>query len=244
MAIRVVLGARRLRRDVPLEPGPTTRRRVSHRVLVAAKAAALIVIAVVVGARLLYPPLPKILVNEVSGFEVRFPAAWHAGQWSVQGAEACVLRSDAEANGQRMPPRPTTGCRVALERLLPSDFEAVCRILGGVELARDWACDETAKLARVAAYLGMHGPGELARVERLRMAGRPALMLTAPRYDGWGSVVLACSDDITLLHIYFPTIDERRRLWPTWRAMVRSVRLRGTAVPVGATWIPPDPQQL
>ncbi len=107
-----------------------------------------------------------------------------------------------------MPPSPTIGCRVALERALPGDFEQICRILGGMNLEPGWCRDELTKLAHIAAYLGMGGPAEQARIERVNMAGRPALMLTAPRYDGWGSVVLAGGEDVASSPRVLP--DDRR----------------------------------
>jgi hypothetical protein len=151
------------------------------------------------------------------------------------------MARDARLTRLRMPPSRTAGCRVALERMLPADFERICSMLGGMDPNAGWRRDESTRLAQVAAYLGMGGSEEQVQIERVRIAGRPALMMTAPRYDGWGSVVLACGEDVAFLHVYFPTIDDRRRLWPAWRAMVRSVRLAGAPPPVGATWIPPEP---
>ncbi len=222
-------------------PGWRARHRLSRRALGVVKMLALMAAATFVVAWQARPLLKEKLADPASGIEIRFPAGWSGNRWSTSGIEACALPGDIRSGRPRMPPSPTTGCRVALERALPSDFEQICRILGGMDLEPGWSRDESSRLAHVAVYLGMGGSAEQAQIEPLSIAGRPALMLTAPRYGGWGSVVLASGGDIAFIHIYFPTIEDRRRLWPTWRAMVRSVRLVGTPAPIGVDWIPREP---
>jgi hypothetical protein len=220
-------------RAVDFEP---RRYRLPCGALAATKVAALVAFAAAAACQLLAPPLTQRLADEASGIELRFPGGWHGNHVSLVLLEATALRGDSQAPGARMPPGPTRGCRIALERMRACDFEMVSRVLGGWELANDWNSCEEARLEAVAAYIGIHGPAEELTATRCRLSGRPAIMLSGPRYDGWGAVALADGPDLAFVHFFSPTRAGLRLLWPTWLAVVRSTRVRGPASILGGSW--------
>jgi hypothetical protein len=201
--------------------------------LAAIKAAAFAASTATLACGLLAPPLPQRLTDEASGIEFRFPRGWHGNHVSIVVLEATALRGDSQEPAARIPPRPTRACRIALERMQPCDFEMVSKVIGGWRLEGDWNGSEEARLAAVAAYLGIHGPPEELTATRCRLSGRPAIMLSGRRYEGWGAVVLADGTDLAFVHIYAPTRMDLRFVWPTWLAVVRSTRVRGQASILG-----------
>ena len=200
--------------------------RLSKRTLVALKC---LLIASVAAAALARPGA-RIAADPDLGIELRVPRDWHGRPWAPFGVEACELRSDAERLEGRLPPQPTQGCRVSLERFAWSDFELARRLLTGRVPPTGWRDHDLSALREVACYLGMQETAGTA--ERRRLAGRPALMTVAPRHDGVGAVIVAPAADLVFLHIYAPTELELRRVWPAWIAMVNSVRVRGSVEPV------------
>ena len=206
-------------------PVARLRARLSDRALMVAKAVLSLVGAGMLCISQAMPGRQEVVTGDLRGIGLSYPADWHGKRWSLYGLEACELRADVERDESRMPPGPTQGCRVSLERLTWREASATCLYAASPEDGpREYPAPV---LGPVAAYLGMHVDAADAHVERVSLGGRSALMMVAPRYDGWGAVVVAPAEDLVILHLFAPTADARRRVWSRWMAMVRGALLRG-----------------